>query len=280
MRVLVIGYGSMGRRHAESARALGHAVSVLDADEVGRRAADARGFCAVATPRDACDAGPDRIVIATPASTHAALLAWWLPRSDAQVLVEKPLGLSAAEFAWCPDALVRRISVGYNWRFHPLLTYLRHRVRTEGGDAPVVGAALWSLCDMATWPGRGYAAPLLELSHEIDLALALCGPQTLDAAASCRRATCWDLTLSRSHVILDGASPVRLRGLRIRTAADYDGGYDVDATDPREAAAVEASYAAEMAAFLDGDDPTLATFADGMAVLAICDQARRRVLDA
>lgn len=281
MNVLVVGYGSAGRRHAENARALGCEVGVQDADPRRVTAAVAEGFLD-ATGREDWLADVDAVVVASPASDHAAQIRAW---AATPLFVEKPLALSASEVASL-GVVPAAVQVGYNWRWHPLVSAFRSR-RIEAGDAPATSAALWVFTDRRDWPGAGYADTLLECSHEIDLALDLFGPATLTSA---RRfdGTTWRLVLAHasggtSLVMLDdsGRYPAS-RGLRA-TWDMWEGGYDVPLTDPRTADALAESYRVELFAFLRGvarGVPVAPTLADGLAVLAICDAARAGVVEA
>lgn len=92
MKLLVLGCGSIGRRHALSASMLGLEVSVADAD--GARAeAVAREIGAAAwreDPAAALAAGPEAVVVATPNTLHVAHARAAL-ESGAHVLIEKPV---------------------------------------------------------------------------------------------------------------------------------------------------------------------------------------------
>lgn len=284
MRVLVLGYGSAGKRHAANASTLGCDVMVYDTSPavllsqqercpywLAKSEAAARVWC------------PDAVVLATPAATHAELLAqWWhLP-----ILCEKPLALAATDLDWVEAP---RVQIGCNWRHHPLVRSFRDRWQAQipGGAYPE-RAIFWCLCDMTTWPGAAYADALLEIgSHEIDLALHLFGPAGLTSA---RRPEPQGWVLELFHesgavtkVVLNGSDPTASRGLRT-TWGGYNGGYDIDYDNSAEAECLAHSYKAEMVAFLDGVQRGVPSFSpspeDGMAVLRIIDEARRRVAEA
>lgn len=277
MNILVVGYGSAGKRHAANVRALGHESIVTDRENGPILAATTDGF-QTSIPDDGIDAA----VIATPASEHGFNLrqiARIFP--TARVLVEKPLGLAAHAFDGIPASVTARVSVAYNWRRHQLVRGLVAKVKADGLVwAPSV-AAFWCRCDMRAWPGKTYADALLEMSHEIDLALALCGPATLLDAVNDGRGA-WTLALqhesgTRSEVAIDGTSPVRERGCGVQIG-DATAGYTVDYADPMEDTCIAASYRETLRAFLEDDGDTfhgLATFEDGLAVLRLCDEARK-----
>src|SRR3954468_24433822 len=70
----------------------------------------------------------DAVVLATPHSTHAEQIAA-AAKAGKHVFVEKPLGLSRAEYdravAECAERNVT-LAVGYNWRFQPALREIKH----------------------------------------------------------------------------------------------------------------------------------------------------------
>ncbi|MEW6220655.1 MAG: Gfo/Idh/MocA family oxidoreductase, partial [Thermodesulfobacteriota bacterium] len=90
MKVLVIGCGSIGRRHAMNAARLA-ATAVVDSDSglAARVAAEtgARHFDRI---EDALAWGPDRVVVAVPNDLHVPL-ARRTVQAGADVLIEKPI---------------------------------------------------------------------------------------------------------------------------------------------------------------------------------------------
>jgi len=99
MKILVIGCGSIGRRHARNARALGAEVVLCDVDEARMREfgeeIGASGYFTdfeEAAKQSGCDAA----IVATPSSLHIAP-ARALLSSGLHVLMEKPLCTSVAE---------------------------------------------------------------------------------------------------------------------------------------------------------------------------------------
>ena len=190
--VLVVGAGSVGRRHARNLAALGAGVSVVDprpdrrdeaAGEVDLRAVHADLDAALAT------GGYDAAVIAAPTALHVpqalATLAAGLP-----TLVEKPLATTLADGARLSAAAAAAgappVLLGYTWRWWPALRHLRDRVRA--GD---VGEVRHLRCvlsaHLADWhPWERYqdffmaradlgGGALLDESHWIDLAVWLLG---------------------------------------------------------------------------------------------------------
>lgn len=190
--VLVVGAGSVGRRHARNLVALGADASVVD-PRADRRdeAADGIPLRAAHADLDAAlgAGGHDAAVIASPTALHVpqalAALAAGLP-----TLVEKPLAATLPDgtrLAAAADALgAPPVLLGYTWRWWPALRHLRDRVRA--GD---VGEVRHLRCvlsaHLADWhPWERYqdffmartdlgGGALLDESHWIDLAIWLLG---------------------------------------------------------------------------------------------------------
>ena len=297
MRVLVIGYGSMGKRHAFCARDLGHDVTVYDVRPID--AALVRSDIALADNLDAALAtDPDAVVIATPARTHVAILIDALHRTTAAVYVEKPLAMySIATASWYADDPMRhrrRGVVGYNLRFHDGYRWLKDHLEDAVGTPTT--ARFVVQCDQSTWPGLNYADMLLEASHEIDLALWIFGPAVVAGAVNhAGKGDCWTVLLEHdcgvvSTIVLDGthsgyrriadiSGPIGVRTLRWNNDLDLFGwqwrGRNMNSErDSSGVVTPNQMYRAALSAFLAGDDSGAATFDDGNAVLMICDAAR------
>ena len=276
-----MGYGSMGKRHAENARALGHDVRIYDPFLVEGCGTEAEAIDA---------ASPDAVVIASPARHHirqAKLVAG----RGIPVLVEKPLGtdreLLAAYALPCGEPLV---AVGYNLRLHEGVRVLRELLPRLGR----LSSALVQLrCDMSSWPGGAYEDMLLEGSHEIDLALHLVGSATVAGAIGAGRA--WTVLLhhvdgAASAIQLDGAAC----GTYLRRASVFgdagmltwawggppswgwtvSGRVSGDVVSESGAMTPDATYAAELSDFLAGGG-WCCTLAEGLAVLEVCARARQ-----
>ena len=295
MRVLVAGYGSAGKRHAKNARELGHEVHVIDRDKVAQGRAHDDGFAPdVELPRTIVvkdgdlGASPDvqrpltefllkadAIVIATPAEAHFRAAEWPLAEGySGPLFVEKPLdvNLENAEFwrSW-PSACT---CVGYNWRF---LESVRNHDRRH-----ITEVSALTRTDMASWPGAGYASPLLEGSHDIDLLRMFIGRSARVTYSARDDRGAWNLELqsdkAKAAWRLWPNSPNVERALWVngRRAYLFDGAKAV-------AAAVEPTYRAELGAFLEAAGrgtpvPGAATFEDGLAVLKIVEQAEEDCL--
>lgn len=170
---VVIGLGSIGTRHARILRELGLQVSTVSRRE---------GSDYPSITQAVAGAHPDYVVIATETARHADNLEELAQAGfRGNVLVEKPLFATSATPPKYPFA---RVNVGYNLRFHPVMTALIERL--NGRDAITVAAYVGQ--DIRDWrPGRDHRATasatadagggvLRDLSHELDYLLWLFGP--------------------------------------------------------------------------------------------------------
>jgi len=190
VRVLVLGAGSIGARHARNLAAAGAHVSIADADP--KRAALVEGAQAEPLDLDRLE-GYDGIVVATPTSFHrvhteAALAA------GARVLVEKPIAMLDDTL----DALLAagdRIMVGYNLRFHEpnqRLVGLVHDGRAGAVSAVRVWFGSWlpdwrpSVDYRQTYSARAElgGGVLLDAIHELDLLVWLMGDADFAVSSS------------------------------------------------------------------------------------------------
>lgn len=176
--VLIVGFGSIGRRHAEVLSTLGCSVGVVSR----RTSIYGCPWPAWTDLKSAIEClSPSYIVIATETARHHGDL---LDLADSgfkgRVLVEKPLFGSPRAL---PDLPVAEIRVGYNLRFHPAIQALKEAL--AGELALSVEASVGQY--LPDWrPGTDYRTSysakraegggvLRDLSHEIDLLIWLFG---------------------------------------------------------------------------------------------------------
>ncbi|HEX8966455.1 MAG TPA: Gfo/Idh/MocA family oxidoreductase, partial [Chloroflexota bacterium] len=100
LRVAVVGLGRMGHFYAQTIAGLAplvHLAAVADPDPAARASLGDTPASLLADPREALDQpGIDAVIIATPTSTHASLVAA-AARAGEAIFCEKPLALSVAE---------------------------------------------------------------------------------------------------------------------------------------------------------------------------------------
>lgn len=211
--VVVIGAGSIGRRHALNLTALGAKVDVMDPQEERAREVVA----ATAAPFDLDALGSyDGVVIASPTIFHREQVEQ-AARFELPMLVEKPLAMSTSE----ADALAdRSVMVGYNLRFHEPVQVLR-QLTAEGRAGAIRGARFWFGSFLPDWRPHtdyrtGYSARadlgggvLLDAIHELDLAVWWFGPDIQVQGAVVARAGPLDIdvedTVKAVLVARDGA---------------------------------------------------------------------------
>ena len=180
-RVLIVGLGSMGKRHLLLAREL-----IPDADirvlrhQASNTVPEYADSC-FSSIEQAINFSPQIAVIANPATFHMSVaepLAW----AGAHLLIEKPLSASSDDVPPLLKACLEQQTVlltGYNLRFTPSLQKFRDLINKN-----VIGKVLSVRCEVGqylpSWrPGTDYrksvssrrelgGGALLELSHEID----------------------------------------------------------------------------------------------------------------
>lgn len=174
MRIGIVGHGSIGRRHAANARALGHEVKVYDP-------ANVRDFSHEHKLYDWCEAA----VIATPTLWHEGPLRACIERGK-HALVEKPLSTlyskALADLISEAKAKGLTIMMGNNLRFHDCVKVAKEKIE-RSAIAPV-----WAHFTCATPPNQNEKEGVILSSgaHEVDVATHLFGPVDYVAGASAR----------------------------------------------------------------------------------------------
>lgn len=217
-RVLVVGGGSIGSRHLGNLRAMGvTGLAVADPEEGRRRVHEANGVRGFAALEEAIAAfHPTAALVCTPPVFHVQQ-ALTLVNAGADVFIEKPIGVShqgIAELAAAARGRDRVVQVGYNLRFHPVLTAVRRVL-----DAGSIGRVLYACASVSQYlpdwrPGTDYRKSytaqaglgggiLLDASHEIDYVLSLLGTP---ATVSCQlgKASQLDVDVEDSATLLLG----------------------------------------------------------------------------
>jgi len=196
MRILIVGLGAAGQRHARNLRRLlGDGVELLALRRLGGGPALSDGLVPKhgVLPEDSLDIHvfddltralhecPDGVVVADPTSMHIVTASKAMDAGCA-LLVEKPLSHSwngVPEFLAAASRSSAPVLVGYQLRFHPLLERVKALVR-EGAFGPVVSASCTYGQYLPDWHPyedyrAGYAARrklgggvLLTQIHDID----------------------------------------------------------------------------------------------------------------
>lgn len=183
MKVLVVGLGSIGRRHW---RLLGERRGVeLFALRSGVGPA-LEGVQTLRSWAEVRDVKPDAALVTNPTSLHIRT-ARRCVELGMHVLIEKPLDKTLrgfAELERAARARKRTVYVAYNLRFHPGIQDLRRIVARRG----FWHASVLTSSYLPDWrPGTDYTRShtvsrrlgggvLLELSHEVDYASYVFGP--------------------------------------------------------------------------------------------------------
>lgn len=191
MRFLIVGCGSIGRRHLLNLRALGcNDIDVYSRDrfrgETLERELAVRAFYDL---DEALGRKPDAVFITNPTAFHipTALRA---AEVGCHLFIEKPLGDSLTGVdGLCAEVERRRLvaMVGYNLRFHVGLQEMKKNITTER-----IGRVLFARAQagqyLPDWrPGKNYwdtyssqanlgGGVVLDLSHELDYLYWLFGP--------------------------------------------------------------------------------------------------------
>jgi len=182
-RLLVIGCGSIGRRHLRNLRALGQS-DILAFDTRAERAesvASEFGATAVQSVENGLTRKPGAVFVCTPPHLHLSLATQALA-AGCHVFVEKPLSnlLDGVDDLLAEaERRSRMVCVGYNLRFHPGLSRLKKML-----DRGSIGAPLGIRAEFGQYlpdwrPDEDYRAGytaqeslgggiILDASHELD----------------------------------------------------------------------------------------------------------------
>lgn len=197
LRVLVLGCGSIGRRHVRNLLALKvpHITAFDPAPEVLARARQDSGVETVDSLGLAWEREPYAVVISAPTQAHVSL-ALEAAERGCHLFIEKPLSHSRGGL----DRLMAEVDrqglvtmVGCNMRFHPGPACVKELLQ-EG----TIGEILWARLETGSFLPRWRSAPdyresysaspkwggaILDCIHEIDLALWFFGPAKVVGAA-------------------------------------------------------------------------------------------------
>jgi predicted dehydrogenase len=295
-RALVVGYGSIGARHARLLAELGCDVAVVSAREVAfpqRYPSLARGWS---------EHQPDYVVLANATDRHHATMSELAALGHTgDVLVEKPIFDRVVPV---PSHAFRQTRVAYNLRFHPVVMALREEL---------VGQAILSVHAyvgqyLPSWrPDTDYresysahadqgGGALLDLSHDLDYLGWVAGGWQRVAAIGGRMSTL-EITSDDVFSLLYESERCRAIGVQLNyldrlgrrriivNTADHTYEADlvrgllyVDREERRFEVERDTSYKAMHAAMLAGAADQACSLEEGLATLALCDAAREAAL--
>jgi predicted dehydrogenase len=168
LKAVVVGYGSIGARHARILGGLGCQVAIATRREIDLTARFATLDEAMAR------FDPGLVVVANETSLHEQTVRELAGGGyRGMVVVEKPLG--RAPFPG-PDHGFRNAGVAYNLRFHPII----ERLKQQAGQSPALSVWAYVGQYLPLWrPGTDYrqsystsrargGGVLRDLSHEVD----------------------------------------------------------------------------------------------------------------
>ena len=221
MKIGVVGYGSIGQRHAANATKLGHEVIVYD---------PMLQHNDVKYEREVYDQA-DAVVIATPSHCHEAGLRACIERGK-HVFVEKPISTSLGQLPALLDRAHEKnlvVMMGNNLRFHPCVKKTKEWI-----DHPnhFVGEPLWAQFTCASKSVKPlYLSDGVTLNtgaHEVDLAMHFFGGARVIAATARKLPDDKEITADdiadfvlehdngvRSTFHLDFVTELEIRGFRI-----------------------------------------------------------------
>lgn len=187
MKVLFIGLGSIGKRHLRLLKELGSVEIIAYRSGTGERNQD-KEIKNFADLNKAINDKPDFAIIANPTSMHVDV-ALELAKAGIPFLIEKPVSDRIANLPILEKTVKERnlpAMVGYQLRFHPGYQKLREIIQSGKIGNPLIlhGYAGQYLPEWRpdTDYRQSYSAKeelgggvILDLSHEIDLAVSLMG---------------------------------------------------------------------------------------------------------
>ena len=175
MNALIIGYGSIGKRHCKVLEQICSRIELVTSQNVANKKC-------YKNLREVNLGEFDYLVVATPTNTHFEILNFLDENVKGKIILcEKPIFDKIYDFS--PKN--NQIFIGYVLRYHPLLNRLKNMLK----DEKII--YLNAICGqyLPTWRSGDYTkyysangkmggGVLLDLSHEIDYATWLCGELT------------------------------------------------------------------------------------------------------
>jgi UDP-N-acetylglucosamine 3-dehydrogenase len=180
-KVLVVGTGSIGLRHARLCMERGDLiVECCDSREAGleeakRTLGDVRCWNSL---DEALTAKPDIVIVATPHDHHEPVAVAAM-KAGAHVLCEKPMSHSAeaaAHMLRVQRETGRTLRIGYNMHFHPAIRRLKQLIDDGVLGTPalaryVVGSYFTLECSRSRHQRDLFGAIIMDYAHGLDLML-------------------------------------------------------------------------------------------------------------
>jgi predicted dehydrogenase len=193
MRLVIIGHGSIGKRHHRNAVSLGMPESAIQI--VDPVISDALSLDEVLQSQ------PDAICICTPLDTHYEIARQVLTQSTAALFIEKPLCTEVDDARQLVEWSQGRVAeVGYCWRFNRTVIEAMYDIKKElqDGKRPRYLKLTCHSC-RSLWPGLSstYGDVIYEASHELDLSLHFFGASRVNFSHVERSSACVGLSAPR-----------------------------------------------------------------------------------
>jgi predicted dehydrogenase len=288
----LVGCGDWGRHILRDLRSLGCEVHVVARSDASRARAEDYGASAIVG--ELADLPPvDGVVVATPTSTHAAVLEDVIALG-APVFVEKPMTADAETARSLAARAPDRLFVMDKWRYHPGVEALAGIARS--GE---LGAVVGVVTTRIGWgnPHRDVDVIWILAPHDLSIALEVIGrlPDPVSAVAERADGCFWSLAGvlgSRPYLRLEisGASAERRREVRLVCEAGVawlPGGYSeaigvarwegVGSEPERRPISTELPLLRELRCFvehLEGGPPPRSSADEGALVVERVEQLR------
>ncbi len=295
MKALVVGYGSIGQRHARILKELGCKTAI-----VSRHSDLKEDPCFGTVETGLAEWRPEYVVVANKTSEHyGAVTKLAAGGYTGRLLVEKPVFEKAYAFPRGPFSYA---AVGYNLRFHPVVGALRSALENHAISEANLRVGQW----LPDWrPGTDYrqsssakkadgGGALRDLSHEIDLALLLFGPGNSLTATGGRSGKLeietedhFDITLqtdqgATAHVTLNYLDQPAKRTIEVKSDTGTFRADLIKGTLTKDDSLLvqtrverDDTYRSQHLAMINGDTKTLCAIEDGLAVVRLIEAAER-----
>jgi predicted dehydrogenase len=170
-RVGLIGGGIWGKNILRDLVAMEAVVEVWEPDESQHTALQEMGAANVWRGLPTADNALDGIIVASPSTTHRAVLEQIMPL-NLPIFVEKPLTTNLEDAEALAETVHDRVFLMHIWRYHPGVLQLGELARTQ-----VLGKVLGVRSTRANWtsPRRDTDSAWNLLPHDLTIALAILG---------------------------------------------------------------------------------------------------------